>query len=155
MATSLTNVNTSSVQYSVVSDSLWSHGMKYARLLSVCMKYARLSITNSQILLKFMSIELVMPSNHLILYCPQHQGLFKWVSSSHQVAKVLEFQPQHQSFQWIFMADFFWMDWLDLLAVQGTLKSLIQHDGSKASILQAHLSLYSNSHIHTWLLEKP
>ena len=53
-----------------------------------------------------MSIELVMPSNHLILYYPQHQGLFKWVSSSHQVAKVLEFQPQHQSFQWIFMADF-------------------------------------------------
>ena len=36
----------------------------------------------------------------------QHQGLFKWVSSSHQVAKVLEFQFQHQSFQWIFRADF-------------------------------------------------
>ena len=36
----------------------------------------------------------------------QHQGLFRWVSSSHQVAKVLEFQPQHQSFQWIFRTDF-------------------------------------------------
>ena len=36
----------------------------------------------------------------------QHQGLFKWVSSSHQVANVLEFQPQHQSFQWIFRTDF-------------------------------------------------
>ena len=36
----------------------------------------------------------------------QHQGLFKWVSSSHQVAKVLEFQLQHQSFQWIFRTDF-------------------------------------------------
>ena len=57
----------------------------------------------------------------------QHQGLFQWVSSSHQVAKVLEFQPQHQSFQWIFRTDFLWMDWLDLLAVQGTLKSLLQH----------------------------
>ena len=55
---------------------------------------ASLSITNSQILLKFMTIELVMPSNHLVLYCPQHQGIFKWVSSSHQVAKVLEIQLQ-------------------------------------------------------------
>ena len=65
-----------------------------------------LSITNSQNLLKLMSIESVMPSNHLILCCPllllpsifpQHQGLFQWVSSSHQVAKLLEFQLQHQS----------------------------------------------------------
>ena len=57
--------------------------------------------------LKLMSIQSVIPSNHLILCCPllalnlsQHQGLFKWVSSSHQVAKVLEFQLQHQFFQW-------------------------------------------------------
>ena len=65
----------------------------------------------------------------------QHQGLFRWVSSSHQVAKVLEFQLQHQSFQWILRTDSFRMDWLDLLAVQGTLKSLLQHHSSKASIL--------------------
>ena len=57
----------------------------------------------------------------------QHQGLFKWVSSSHQVAKVLEFQFQHHSFQWTPRTD--------LLAVQGTLKSLLQHHSSKASIL--------------------
>ena len=70
---------------------------------------ASLYITNCQSLPKPMSIESVMPSNHLILLSPsppalnlsQHQGLFKWVSSSHQVAKVLEFQLQHQSFQWI------------------------------------------------------
>ena len=55
----------------------------------------------------------------------QHHGLFQWVSSSHQVAKVLEFQ--HQSFQWTLRTD--------LLAVQGTLKSLLQHHSSKASIL--------------------
>ena len=55
----------------------------------------------------------------------QHQGLFKWVSSSHQVAKVLEY-PGLISFR---------MDWLDLLAVQGTLKSLLQHHSLKASIL--------------------
>ena len=57
----------------------------------------------------------------------QHQGLFKWVRSLHQVAKVLEFQLQHQSFKWIFRTDF--------LAVQGTLKSLLQHHSSKTSIL--------------------
>ena len=58
----------------------------------------------------------------------QHQGLFQWVSSSHQVAKVLELQLQHQSFQWIFRTD--------LLAIQGTLKSLLQHHSWKASIFQ-------------------
>ena len=62
----------------------------------------------------------------------QHQGLFQWVSYLHQVAKVLELQ--HQSFQWIFRTVSFRMDWLDLLAVQGTLKSL-QHHNSKASVL--------------------
>ena len=64
----------------------------------------------------------------------QHQGLFQWVSSSHEVAKVLEFQLQHQSFQWTLVS--FRMDWLDLLAVQGTLKSLLQRHSSKASILR-------------------
>ena len=66
----------------------------------------------------------------------QHQGLFKWVNSSHQVAKVLEFRLQHQSFQWIFENDSFRIDWFDLFAVQGTLKNLLQHHNSKASILQ-------------------
>ena len=72
-----------------------------------------LSITNSQSLLKFISTESVLPSNHLSLSSPsptfnisQHQGLFQWVSSSYQVAKALEFQLQHQSFQWIFRTDF-------------------------------------------------
>ena len=74
------------------------------------------SLTNSWSLLKLMSIELVMPFNHLIhpLSSPsppifnisQHQGLFQWVSSSHEVAKGLEFPLQHQSFQWIFRTDF-------------------------------------------------
>ena len=73
----------------------------------------------------------------------QHHGVFKWVSFSHHVAKILEFQLQHQSFQWTFN----WsplglsglislrIDWFGLFAVQGTLKSLLQHHGSKASIL--------------------
>ena len=72
-------------------------------------RQASLSITNSWSSLKLMSIESVMPSSHLI-FCrslfllppipPQHQGLFQWVNSSHEVAKVLEFQLHHQSFQW-------------------------------------------------------
>ena len=67
----------------------------------------------------------------------QHQGLCKWVSSPHQVTKVLEFQLQHQSLQWTPRTNLlFRMDWLDLLAVQGTLKSLLQHHSSKASILR-------------------
>ena len=65
----------------------------------------------------------------------QHQGPFHWVCSSHHIAQVLELQLQHQSFHWIFRLISFMMDWLDLLAVQGTLKSLLQHHSSKASIL--------------------
>ena len=63
----------------------------------------------------------------------QHQGLFQWVSSLHQVAQVLE--VQQQTFQWIFRVDFLQIDWFELLAVQGTLKSLLQNHSSKTSIL--------------------
>ena len=85
----------------------------------------------------------------------QHQGLFKWVSSSHQVAKVLGFQLQHQSFQWIFGTDFLWNGLVGSPCNQGTLKSLLQHHSSKALILWCLAFLQSNSHIQTWLLEKP
>ena len=71
----------------------------------------------------------------LVFSFSQHQGLFKWVSSSHQVAKVLEFQLHYQSFQRIFRWVSFRTDWFNLLDVQGTLKSLLQHHNSKASIL--------------------
>ena len=89
-----------------------------------------------------MSIKLGMPSNHLILCHPllsfnpsQHQSLFHWVSSSHQVGKLLEFQLQFSPFNKYSGLISFTMDWLDLLAVQGPLKSL-QHHSSKASILR-------------------
>ena len=61
---------------------------------------------------------------------------FQWVGSSYQVAKVLELQLQHQCFQWISGLISFRIDWFDLLAVLGTLKSLLQHHSSKASLLQ-------------------
>ena len=65
----------------------------------------------------------------------QHEGLFKWVSSSHQVATLLEFQFHISSSNEHPGLISLRMDWLDLLAVQGTLKSLLQHHSSKASIL--------------------
>ena len=66
----------------------------------------------------------------------QHQGLFQWVGSSHLVAKVLDFQLQHEVSNEYLGLISFRTDWLqDLLAVQGTLKSLLQHHSSKASIL--------------------
>ena len=83
----------------------------------------------------------IQPSHPLLSPSPpalnhsQHQGLFKWVSSSHQVAKVLEFQLQHYPSN-EHLGLIFRMDWLDLLAVQGTLKSLLQHHSSKVSILR-------------------
>ena len=79
----------------------------------------------------------------------QHQGLFKWVSSSHQVAKLLEFKLQNQSFIWRPRTDLLQVGLLDLLAVQGTLKSLLQHHSSKASMLQCSaLFILQLSHPH-------
>ena len=82
---------------------------------------ASVSITNSPNLLKLMSIESVMPSNHLILcrslllplQLSHHHSLFQWVSSSHQVAKVLELQLQHQSLPSVFRFDLlnYWLVW--------------------------------------------
>ena len=65
----------------------------------------------------------------------QNQGLFQRVSSFHQVAKVLEFQLQYQSFHEYSGLISFKMGWLDLIVVQGTLESFLQHHNSKASIL--------------------
>ena len=66
----------------------------------------------------------------------QHQGLFQWVSSSHQVAKYWSFSfsiSPSNKYSWLI---FFRIDWLDLLAIQGTLKSLLQLYSSKASVLR-------------------
>ena len=106
---------------------------------------ASLSITNSQSLLKVMSIESVMPSNHLILYrslllLPSIFPSIRVVSNE----SVLHIRwPKYWSFSFSISPSneysgliFFRMDWLDLLAVQGTLKSLLQHHSSKTSILQ-------------------
>ena len=64
--------------------------------------------------------------------------------------KVFELQLQHQSVQWMFTTDFFRMNWLDVLAVQGTLKSLLQHHSSKASIFQH--SAFFMVHLSHWYM---
>ena len=79
-----------------------------------------------------------------------HQGLFQWVGSSHQVAKILEFQLQHQSSNDYSGPISFRIDWFDLCAVQGTLKSLLQHHSSKASILQ-HSAFFIVQLSHTYM----
>ena len=125
----------SSVQFSrsVVSDSLRPLGCQ-----------ASLSITNSQSLPKLMSIESVMPSNHLTLCHPLLllPSIFPSIRvfSNESVLRIkwpkywsFSFSISHSNEHSGLMA--FRMDWLDLLAVQGTLKSLLQHHSSKASII--------------------
>ena len=105
---------------------------------------ASLSITNSQSLLKLMSIELVIPSNHLILYCPLL--LLTSIFPSIRVfsnKSVLQIRwPKYWSFSFSISPSneysgliSFRINWFDLLAVQGTLKGLLQRHSLKASIL--------------------
>ena len=134
----VSDVNQPSVQLSpsVVSDFLWPHGLQHARL--PCPSPTPRTYSNSCPLSRWChpTISTKLSPSPPAFSLAQHQGLFQWVSSSLQVARVLKFQLQHQSFQWIFKTHFFRMDWLDLLAVQGTLKNFLQHHSSKASILR-------------------
>ena len=120
---------------------------------------ASLSITNSQSLLKPMSIASVMPSNHLTLCRPLllPPSIFPSIRVFSNESILCISWPKYWSFS--FSISSFnehsglispRIDWLDLLAVQGTLKSLLQHHSSKVSILRhTQLSLWSNSHMYT------
>ena len=119
---------------------------------------ASLSITNSQSLFKLMPIELVMPTNHLILCCPLFHlpSIFPSfrIFSSESVLCIM--WPKYWSFSFSISLSSeysglicFMVDWFDLLAVQGSLKSLLQHYSSKHQFFGAQPSLWSNSHIHT------
>ena len=130
----------------------WPQGLQHARLPSLTISWS---------LLKSMSTESVMPSNHLILCLPllllpsvfpsirvfssESALCIRWpkywsvsfsISPSNEYLRLISFR----------------IDWFDLLAVQGTLKSLLQHHSSKASILW-HSALCSSSHNHTWPLK--
>ena len=161
-----------------ISQQYWSSQFSSVQSLSHVRLFANpaecqasLSITNSQSLLQLMFIESVMPSNHLILCCPLLLPPLIFPSirvfSSESVLHLR--WPKYWSFNtkfWSFSLSIspsneysglisFRMDRLDLLAVPRTLKNLLQHQSSKVSIFGTQLSLLSNSHIHTWPLEKP
>ena len=112
---------------------------------------ASVSITNSRNLLKLMSIDSVIPSNHLILCCPLFllPSIFPRIRVFSNLESVLHIRwPKYWSFSFSISPSneysgliSFRMDLLDLLAVQGTLKSLLQHHSSKASILWCSASL--------------
>ena len=123
--------------HSVISDSLQPQELQHCQ--------ASLSITNSGSLPKLMSIESVMPSSHLILCCPLL--LLPPIPPSIRIfsnkSTLLMRWPNYWSFSFSISLSSehpglisFRMDWLDLFAVQGTLKSLLQHHSSKASILR-------------------
>ena len=124
---------------------------------------ASLSITNSRSSLRLTSIESVMPSSHLILCRP-----LLLLSAIPPSIRVLSNEstvhmrwPKYWSFSFSIIPSkeipglVFRIDWLDLLAVQGTLKSLLQTTVQKHQFFGAQPSSQSNSHIHTWPQDKP
>ena len=158
-----------------MSKSLGPHGLQHTRLScpslspracsNSCPHQALLSFTISQSLLKLMSIEWVMPSNHFILCRPLIllPSIFPSIRVFSNKSALHTKWPKYWSFSFNISPSneysgliSFRIDWFALLAVQGTLKSLLQNHNSKASILSGtQPSLWSNSHIHTWPLEKP
>ena len=126
-------------------------------------RQASLSFTTSLSLLKVMSMEWVMPAHHLILCCPLLllPSIFPSIRVfSNELALCIRW-PKYWSFSFSISPSneysgliFFRIDQFDL-AVQGTLKSLLQHTVWKHQFFGTQPSLWSNSHIHTWLLEKP
>ena len=118
------------------------------------------SIPNSWSLLKLMCIESVMPSDHLILCHPLLllPSLFPSIRVFSNYSVTCIKWPKYWSFSFSISPSneysgliFFGIDWFDLLAVQGTLKSLLQHHNQ---FFGTQPSSWSNSHIHTWLLNK-
>ena len=149
---SLVFLNMSSVNFSSVTQSCLTLCNPW---IAACQ--ASLSITNSQSLLKLMSIESVMPSSHLILCRPLL--LLPSIPPSIRVfsskSTLCMRWPKYWNFNFSFSPSnehpgliSFRRDWLDLLVVQGTLKSLLQHHSSKASIFLALSFLHSPTSIH-------
>ena len=103
----------------------------------------------------------IQPSHPLLSPSPpafnlsQHQGVSQWVSSSHQVAKVLDLQLQHQCFWWKFRTDFLLDELVGSPCSKGLSRVFSNTTVQKHQFFGTQLSLWSNSHIHTWLLEKP
>ena len=144
-----------SVQFSSVTQScptLQTHGLQHARL--PCPSPTPGACSNSCPSSRWchptiLSSVIPTPSDFTL---SQHPGLFQWVSSSHRVAKVLEFQLQHQSFQWIFRTDWFPLGLTGLISLpsKGLSRVFSNTSVQKHLFFGAKLSLWSNFHIHTW-----
>ena len=122
------------------------------------------SITNTRRVLKFMSIKSEMSSNHFVLCWPLllQPSIFPSVRvfSNESVLRIRWLKSWNFSFSISPSNEYsglisFTIDWFDLLAVQGTLKSGSNTTVQKHQFFGTQLSSWSNSHIHTWLLEKP
>ena len=119
-------------------------------------RQASLSITNSWSLLKLMSIESVMPSNHLILCCPLlPPSIFSSIKVFSNESVLCIRWPKHWSFSFSISPSneysgliSFRIDWLDLLAVQGTLKSLLQQSSSRSQLKHHFLEKCPQPHHH-------
>ena len=143
-----------------ISSVQWLSRVRLFETPWIAARQASLSITNSQSSPKLMSIESVMPSSHLILCCPLL--LLSPIPSSIRVfsnESILHIRwPKYWSFSFSISPSkeipgliSFRMDWLDLLAVQGTLKVLFQYHGSKASILW-HSAFFTVQLSHPYML---
>ena len=134
--------------------------LSHFRLFAIPWTAARqtsLSFTISQSLVKLMSIELMMPSNHLVLCRPilLLPTVFPRITVFSNESSLCMMWPKYWSFNISPSKEHpgltsFRMDWLDLLAVQGTLKSLLQHHSSKASILQ-HSAIFMVQFSHPYM----
>ena len=142
--------------HSVLSYTLWPHGLQHARL--PCPSPSPGACSNSCPLSQWCQPTIwssVIPFSSAFKLS-QHQSLFQWVGSSHQVAKVLQLRPQHisPSNEYSGLISFR-MDWFDLLAVQGISTVFSNSTVRKYLFFDTQPSLWSTYHIHTWLLEKP
>ena len=148
-------IGISSVQFShsVVSDSLWPHGLQHTR--PACPSPTPGVYSNSCLSCRWCHPAIsssVAPFSRLQSF--QTSGSFpmsQFFASGGQSIGVSASTSSNEYSGLIFLR----MDWLDLLTVQGTLKSLLQHHSSKASILRCSAFFMVHCHIHTWLLEKP
>ena len=143
------------LSHSVWSHSLWLHGLQNARLLCLSPNPGTCSnsCTSSQWChpmissfviplssgLQFFPASRSFPESVLHIRWPKYWSFSFTISPSNEYSGLISFR----------------MNWFDLLTVRGTLKSLLQHHSSKASILLHSAFLWYNSHMHTWLLEKP
>ena len=155
-ATQTSFVSFSSVQSScsVMSDSLKSYGLQHTR--PPCPSPTPGVYSNSCPLSWWChpSISFLSSPSPPAFNLSQHQGVFKWDSSLHQVGKVLEFQLQHQSFHEYSGLISFRMDWWISLQSKGLSRVFSNTTVQRYQFFGAQLSLESNSHLHTWLLEK-